>query len=75
MTRFWFTVAGAIVGITLFFELIFRPHAHPHFWWHATPMFDLPFGFVGCAIIILVSKWLGRTWLQRAEGYYEDEPS
>jgi hypothetical protein len=41
--------------------------------WHAMPLFDLIFGFIGCAVIIGVSKWLGHTWLQRDETYYGDE--
>jgi hypothetical protein len=41
--------------------------------WHAMPLFDLIFGFIGCAVIIWVSKWLGHTWLQRKETYYGDE--
>jgi hypothetical protein len=24
-------------------------------------------GFVGCVLIIVVSKWLGKVWLQRPE--------
>jgi hypothetical protein len=28
-------------------------------------------GFAGCAVIILASKWLGRSLLQRPEVFYE----
>lgn len=43
--------------------------AHPHgdTWWHHTPGFDLIFGFAGCALIVVVSKALGKAALQRPE--------
>lgn len=28
-------------------------------------------GFLGCGVIVLASKWLGRALLQRPETYYE----
>ena len=73
MNRFWGITAGAFIGLTLIFELVFRHQAHPHYWWHAVPVFDLPFGLIGCAALILASKWLGHRWLERPELYYEDE--
>ncbi len=36
------------------------------------PGFFALLGFLGCVAIILVSKWLGRYWLQRREDYYEE---
>jgi hypothetical protein len=33
--------------------------------------FFVVYGFVGCVVIIFVSKWLGRFWLQRGEDYYD----
>ena len=47
--------------------------AHPHSeaWWHQLPGFDLFFGFLGCAGIVIVSKALGKAWLQREEGCYD----
>ena len=35
------------------------------------PGFFALLGFLGCVAIILISKWLGRFWLQRRENYYE----
>ena len=29
------------------------------------------FGFISCALIIVVSKWLGHHWLMRDEDYYD----
>lgn len=74
MKRFWLGAAGMIVGITIVLEIVYRHYGHPHFWWQATPTFDLLYGFAGCVVIVLASKWLGHAWLQRPETYYGDEP-
>jgi hypothetical protein len=29
------------------------------------------FGLIGCVALIMISKWLGRYWLQRKEDYYD----
>ena len=76
MKRQWLIAAGVFLGITIGLELLdlFVLHSgHPHSWWHRTPLFDFLFGVLGCALIVVVSKWLGHTWLQRPETYYGDE--
>jgi hypothetical protein len=45
--------------------------AHP--WWASVPAFFAVFGFVGCVVIILVAKGLGKFMLQRKEDYYNAE--
>ena len=47
------------------------PNQHPHFWWQEIPVFDVVFGFIGCIMIILVSKWIGHQWLMKDESYYD----
>lgn len=48
----------------------FGPHpAHGH-WWDGVPGAYAVFGFVGCAAIVVVSKWVGKRFVQRREGYY-----
>jgi len=46
-------------------------HLHPHFWWEKIPVFSAVYGFIGCVIIIVVSKAIGHQWLQKEEDYYE----
>ena len=70
MKRVWvataiFVVVSATLDITL------RHYAHPEFWWHTVPAFDLVYGFLGCAAIVVLSKWLGYRFLMRSEDYYE----
>ena len=47
-------------------------HAHtlPEHW----PAFWAVFGFLGCVLIILLSKWYGHLGIMTREDYYEDEP-
>ncbi len=73
MPRVWLITAGLVGLVTVVFEIIYRHAAHPYFMWHAMPVFDLIFGFIGCIIVGLVSKGLGHTWLEREETYYGDE--
>ncbi len=47
------------------------PNEHPHFWWQKIPVFDAVFGFIGCIVIVLVSKWIGHGWLMKKEDYYD----
>lgn len=64
----WLAMAAAISLIIL--DLA-GAHAHSETWWHAMPAFDLLYGVAGCVAIVLVSKFLGSTLLQRRENYYE----
>lgn len=57
----------ALLVITDFF--VKRPHIH--FFEDKVPGFWALFGFVGCVILIVVSKWLGHAWLMKDEDYYD----
>jgi hypothetical protein len=58
---------GAVV-LTCILGFVF-PHPNPHFWWQYIPVFDAFFGFLGCLLIILLAKTLGKFWLQKREDY------
>lgn len=45
-------------------------HPYPHAW-DRIPLFYALFGFIGCILIIMVSKALGKAFLQKEEDYYE----
>jgi hypothetical protein len=40
--------------------------------WEKLPFFEPAFGFLGCLLIIFVSKALGHLFLQKREDYYDD---
>lgn len=56
--------------LSLFAEFGTRSPAAGH-WWNSLPGFYLIFGFAGCIAIILISKALGKKFLQRKEDYYD----
>ena len=39
------------------------------------PAFWSIFGFLGCVVLIVVSKWFGHAGIMQPEDYYEDKPS
>ena len=47
------------------------PRHEIHFFGDRIPGFWSLFGFISCALIIVVSKWLGHHWLVRDEDYYD----
>lgn len=65
----WSLLALLTLG-TLLLRIFGPEHPHPHPWDHI-PLFYAGFGFVGCVLIIVVSKWLGKTFLQKEESYYD----
>jgi hypothetical protein len=67
MSRARGTLVGATVLAAATVALDLLAHPHGDTWWHHTPGFDLLFGFAGCAVIVVVSKALGKAALQRPE--------
>jgi hypothetical protein len=68
--RVWIATA-IFLGVSALLDFAIRGYAHPEFWWHTMPGFDLLYGFVGCGAIVFFSKWLGHRFLMRSEDYYE----
>ncbi|MBW7957868.1 MAG: hypothetical protein H3C68_08265 [Deltaproteobacteria bacterium] len=64
----WAFYAAVIIFVGLDFVI---PRHHLHFYWDEIPGFSAVFGFISCVLIIIVSKALGKLWLQRKEDYYE----
>ncbi len=46
-------------------------HHHVTFFWDKIPGFSAVFGFVSCAVLIIVSKFIGHAWLMKKEDYYD----
>jgi len=66
----WITLA-AITAASIAFQFWGPKSAHPHAW-DIVPAFYAIFGFAGCILIIVVSKALGKKWLQKREDYYDE---
>ena len=63
---------AALLGITLFtvFIQIFVPYSRPK-GWDIIPLAYAVYGFLGCMLIIFVSKWLGKVLIQKDEKFYD----
>jgi hypothetical protein len=47
------------------------PRHEIHFFGDKIPGFWSLFGLISCALIIVVSKWIGQLWLMQDEDYYD----
>ncbi|GAB4243687.1 MAG: hypothetical protein Kow00129_03020 [Thermoleophilia bacterium] len=69
--RNWVLFILALAGAVLAeFVLPLEHHGKDYFWLHI-PVFWALFGFFGCVLIVVASKWLGRNLLDRPEEYYD----
>jgi hypothetical protein len=66
----WWVITAAVAALSVAAEVAFHDAAHALYWWHRVPAFDLVYGLLGCLAIIVLSKALGKAWLQRPEDYY-----
>lgn len=71
MKRWHWMALGLVTAVSLVAQVT-APHHEGGHWWDAVPGSYAAYGFVGCAAIVFVSKWIGKLWVQRGEGYYHD---
>ncbi len=67
----WILLLLAI--LTLFAEFGLPHEAGHGHWWTKVPGFFIFFGLLGCILLFLVAKALGKFWLTRNENYYNDK--
>ncbi len=65
----WITL-GILAVISLIVEFTMVEHHGDH-WWSHIPAFYVILGFVGAALIIYISKWLGEFIILSDEDYYD----
>lgn len=65
-------VCCAVLALLVLWDifLVDKEHAHTaaEHWWG----FWSIFGFVGCALIIVASKWFGHAGIMQREDYYDE---
>lgn len=64
----WHWVALALLALA---SVVAQLSAEAHYVWERIPAFFAIYGFIGCLLIIYVSKWVGKRFLQRDEDYYD----
>jgi hypothetical protein len=74
-TVIWISCAvlALVVVLDAIPAIVDKEHANtsPEHW----PGFWAVFGFIGCVLIILASKWFGHLGIMTREDYYEDKAS
>ncbi len=65
------TIHWILLGVLTVISFIAELTQEPRHWWEQIPGFYIIFGFVGCVVIIVVSKALGKLFLQKDEDYYD----
>lgn len=72
MKRWHWIVLSIPVFVSVAVELSI-PHDTDHaaHWWNAIPAFYSFFGFIGCIVIILFSKVMGKFFLLKKEDHYD----
>jgi hypothetical protein len=61
-----------LTAISLIGEFFFLGEYQEH-WWSVIPGFYIILGFIGCVLIIVLSKAYGKFLVQRREDYYFDD--
>lgn len=70
MKTWHWIVLGLLTLGTLALQYFGPAHPSPQAW-DTIPLFYAAFGFVGCVLIIIFSKALGKILLQKPEDYYD----
>ena len=65
----WFYI-GLVVVAAMEVVLPLMVERHSHFWFENFPAWGSIYGLASCVAIIVVSKFIGKMWLMRREGYY-----
>ena len=65
---------GGVLALLVLAD-VFVSKEHAHTGPEHVPGFWSAFGFVGCVLIILLSKWYGHLGIMTREDYYDPAPS
>ena len=70
VVRVCFALLAVLVLLDAIPALVDKEHAHT--WIEHVPGFWAAWGFVGCAILIVLSKWFGHLGIMKREDYYDE---
>jgi len=70
MKPLYWAFLALVTLASLGMQVLGPEHAHPQSW-DRVPLFYAAYGFVGCTVIVVVAKTLGKWWLQKREDYYD----
>ena len=64
-------ICCGVLALLIALDALFVNKQHAHTAMERVPGFWSMFGFIGCALIIIVSKWYGHAGIMVREDYYE----
>ena len=65
-------VCFSVLALLILLDALFVNKEHAHTGPEHLPAFWSVFGFVGCVLIILLSKWFGHAGIMTREDYYDE---
>ncbi len=65
-------VCFAVLALLILLDAVLVNKEGAHTKWEHFPAFWSVFGFVACAVIVLVSKWYGHAGIMTREDYYDE---
>jgi drug/metabolite transporter (DMT)-like permease len=66
-------VCIGVLALLALLDILFVSNEEAHTAIEHVPAFWSIFGFVGCVLIIVLSKWFGHLGIMTREDYYEDK--
>ncbi len=61
-----------ILAVLVVLDVVFVDKEHAHTMAERLSGFWAVFGFVGCAVLIILSKWFGHAGIMQKEDYYDE---
>ena len=65
-------ICCAVLAVLILIDALFVNKEHAHTGPEHLPGFWSVFGFIGCVLIILLSKWYGHAGIMTREDYYDE---
>jgi hypothetical protein len=65
-------VCAALLALLVLYDALLVDKSGAHTAVERLPAFWALFGFIGCALIVILSKWYGHAGIMTREDYYEE---
>jgi hypothetical protein len=65
-------ICFGLLGLLILLDALLVDKEHAHTTLERLPAFWSIFGFLGCVLIIIVSKWFGHAGIMTREDYYDE---
>ena len=65
-------ICFGVLGLLILLDAVLVNKEHAHTTIERVPAFWSVFGFLGCVVIIIASKWFGHAGIMTREDYYDE---